>query len=194
MPFDQRDLNRGWGVTANVVLPLYSGGLYQSRLRQAADQNTADRMTIDAVERSLTKVLATLWSQRLVALNNIDAQTRQVEAAKIAFQGMRKEYTTGERSTLDVLVAEETLRDAELSLESARHDAYVTSAAILQNIGWLELKNLVETETTYRPERHLKEITPKIGVPWQGVLQHIDGIGVKAPRPIKPQSMNDRAN
>ncbi len=178
VPFDQRDLNRGLGITANVIVPLYSGGLYQSQVRQAFDQNAVDQMTVDGTRRSLTKVLATIWSERLVAQNAVEAQTRQVAAAKIAFEGMRKEYTAGERSTLDVLVAEETLRDAELSLNSAKHDVYVTGAAILQNMGLLEITNLVEIDTIYEPDRHLNEAGKGAIVPWQPILEKLDGIGM----------------
>jgi len=177
-PFDNRDLNRGLGVTASVVIPLYSNGLARSQTRQAIDQDAADAMTVDEVRRTVIKNLSTLWVQRRVALAAVDTQARQVEAAKIAFEGMRKEYTAGERSTLDVLVAEETLRDAELALVSARHDAYMAGAALLQNMGWLEIRNLVVTDDLYPATAHLHAIMPKIRVPWQTPLQKLDSTSV----------------
>ena len=76
-----------------------------------------------------------------------------------------------------MLVAEQNLRDAELALSSARHDAYVTSAAVLQNIGWLELKNIVLIDHYYNPVEHLKRAEPKITVPWQSSLRQLDGNG-----------------
>lgn len=182
VPFDKRDLNRGLGLTATVIVPLYSGGLAQSQVRQAVDQNSADQMAVDDVHRAVIKNMATLWSQRQIALNDIDADTRQIAAAQIAFEGMRKEYSAGERSTLDVLVAEETLRDAELSLISARHDAYVISAALLQNMGWLELHNLAESDY-YDAAAHIPAVTPKLGVPWQPVFQKIDALGTRKVQP-----------
>lgn len=107
-----------------------------------------------------------------------------MDASKIEFEGMRKEYSAGERSTLDVLTAEETLRDAEIALTSAKHDAYVLNAGILQNMGWLEVRNLVGGLRTYNPAAHLEQVAPKSGVPWQRHLELIDDAGPKAVRPM----------
>lgn len=159
VPFDNRDLSRGLTAMLSINVPLYSGGMARSEVRQAIDQNTADTMSVDNVRRNVVRNLSASWVQRQVAVQAVDTQTRQVEAAKIAFEGMRKEYTAGERSTLDVLVAEETLRDAELAQIAARHDDYVAKAAVLQTMGLLEMHNLAMTDNLYRPEDHLRAIS-----------------------------------
>ena len=183
-PYDPRTLNRAIDVTANVVVPLYSGGLAQSQVRQAVDENAADQMTVEDTHRTVIKTLLTLWAERHTAVSTIDAEGRRVDASKIEFEGMRKEYSAGERSTLDVLTAEETLRDAEISLVSARHDAYVLEAGILQNIGWLEMRNLVDGLRSYNPAEHLEKVAPKAGVPWQKPLEAIDDAGSANVKPI----------
>ncbi len=187
-PYDPRALGREVTVTADVVVPLYSGGLAQSEVRQAVDQNAADQMNVADVHRTLIKTLLTLWAERHTAISTIDAEGRRVDAAKIEFEGMRKEYSAGERSTLDVLTAEETLRDAEINLVSAKHDAYVLEAGILQSIGWLEMRNLVDGLRQYNPASHLEKVTPKAGVPWQKPLEAIDDAGS---RNVKPMSVSD---
>lgn len=187
-PYDPRTLNRQVAVTANVVVPLYSGGLVQSQVRQAIDQNAVDQMNVEDVRRAVAKTLLTLWAQEHTATMAIDAQSRRVEAAKLEFEGMRKEYSAGERSTLDVLTAEETLRDAEIALVSAKHDAYVLNAGILQNIGWLEMRNLVDGLRAYNPAVHLEKVMPA-GVPWQKPLEALDDSGT---RNVKPMALGTK--
>jgi outer membrane protein len=183
VPFDQRDLGHNLGVTATVVVPLYSGGMAQSAVRQAVDQHAADQQAVESARRAVTKVLATLWMERQAALRAVDSQKRRVDAAKIAFDGMRREYTANERSTLDVLISEETLRDAEISYVSAQHDAYVAGAAILQNMGWLEIHNMAPSAPGYDPVARLRTAMPKFGMPWQKAIEHLDGSGVGHLRP-----------
>ncbi len=184
-PYDPRALGRQVSATANVVVPLYSGGLIQSQVRQAVDQNAVDQMSVEDTHRTVTQTLLTLWAERHTALMTIDAESRRVAAAKVEFEGMRKEYSAGERSTLDVLTAEETLRDAEISVESAKHDAYVLGAGILQNMGWLEMRNLVDGLRPYNPAAHLEKVMPA-GVPWQKPLEALDDSGS---RTVKPMSV-----
>ena len=80
------------------------------------------------------------------------------------------------------------IRDAEINLVSAKHDAYVLEAGILQSIGWLEMRNLVDGLRQYNSASHLEKVTPKAGVPWQKPLEAIDDAGS---RNVKPMSVSD---
>lgn len=184
-PFTGHNLNKDVSLTANLIVPLYSGGVQSSQVRQALDQNYADQDSIADVHRGVLQNVAISWNQMLVARGAVEAQQRQIDAATIAFEGMRKEYSNGDRSTLDVLVAEETLRDAELALIAARHDQYVAKAAILQNMGWLEMQNLTSKPRLYLPEDHLKNLDRPVTNGLAGVLRDIDGTAVPAIRPVK---------
>jgi outer membrane protein len=184
VPYDGRDLNHDLSLTTNVVIPLYSGGMQTSQVKQALDENSADQFNIDDVHRHVIQNVSIAWRQMLIAQAGLEAQERQVAAAKIAFEGMRKEYSNGDRSTLDVLVAEETLRDAELSVASSRHDLYLSKALILQNMGWLELENLVSTPIIYDPTRNLaKRSTATEGV--ADALRHLDNTALPDIHPIR---------
>ncbi len=185
VPFTGHNLNKDVSLTANLTIPLYSGGVQSSQVRQALDQNYADQDSIEDVHRGVIQNVSIAWNQMLIAQAAVEAQQRQVAAATIAFEGMRKEYSNGDRSTLDVLIAEETLRDAELALISARHDQYVAKAAILQNMGWLELQNLVHKPRLYEPEDHLKNLDKPLTNSIAGLLRHVDGAAVPTIAPIR---------
>lgn len=113
---------------------------------------------------------------------NIARQDAQVDAAATAFRGMRIEYRAGQRSTLDVLVAEETLRDAQLARLAAQHDAYVSQALVLRYIGRLDARDIIQNIPDYDPAVHLRAIEHRGSLPWEPLIRFVDGLGVPPPR------------
>ena len=63
---------------------------------------------------------------------------RRVDAAELALKGVRAEYAFGLRSTLDILVADESLRGAQLALARSRSDTLIAQAALLRATGRLD--------------------------------------------------------
>ena len=180
-PFDRRNYDRA--VTGEAVFnaPLFTSGLDKSLIRQALDQNTSDRISIEAARRTVVQNLANAWNQMQTAKANVIAQDAQVKAAKVAFEGMHIEYRAGERSTLDVLVAEETLRDAELALISARRDDYLAGASVLRTMGRLEVRALMTGVAQYDAAKHFNEVKRAGALPWEGVIAHLDGFAEPDP-------------
>lgn len=183
-PFQQRNLDRVVGVTVNVTVPLYSGGRLRSQTRQAFENNTADRMNAESVHRGVIKSLVTSWQQWNASQQSTKLQDRAVKSAAVAYVGMGKEYRVGERSTLDVLQAEETQRNAEIALNAARHDEFVSKAAILQIMGRLEITNLAAVDHPYNPDAHLKAVAPKIGAVLSAPVKAIDGLSAGSVKPM----------
>ncbi len=184
-PFNGPNLERGTTVGLTVTVPLFAGGANSSRVRQAKDQNLSDRATIDSVRRQVFSAVQTAWQQRTVALGEIEASQRQLASAQVAFEGMQKEYSAGDRSTLDVLTAEENLVDAQLALEGAKRDAFVASASLLQATGWLGIRNLTMVNSIDHPDEDLKRVQQKIIVPLVKPLIALDGLGTTQVRPIQ---------
>lgn len=184
LPYDRRDMDREIVGEAVVSKPLFSSGLIQSGVRQSLQLNTSDRVRIEAVRREVIRAVADAWNQILTARAAAEAQEAQRKAAELAFRGMRVEYRAGERSTLDVLVAEQTLRDAELALISARHDEYVATAALLRQLGRLEARALIPAIPTYSPAENFRKVEGAGAVPWTGMVGAIDRLG----KPAAPQS------
>ncbi len=110
-----------------------------------------------------------------------------MNAAEIAFDGMRVEYRAGLRQTLEVLVAQETLTSAEVSLVAARHDAYVADALLLNSVGPLEARVLLQGQPLYQPEMSFRRNEHKGVVPWEDIPKGLDRIGAPgtpAPGPL----------
>ena len=77
-----------------------------------------------------------------MAAATITSGQLQVEAARIAFDGVQEEAKVGARTTLDVLNAEQELLDARGELVSAYRDRYVAAYNLLFSIGKLTSEHL----------------------------------------------------
>ncbi|WP_404712180.1 TolC family outer membrane protein [Sphingomonas sp. MMS24-J13] len=174
-PFNQRNRDRALTGQAILSIPIFSSGRLSSEIRQALEVNGSDRLSIEAARRTMVQNVANAWNELVTYTANIDRQSSQVDAAAIAFKGMRLEYRAGERSTLDVLVAEETLRDAELAKLSAQHDAALAAALVLRYIGRLDARDIVAGIPAYDPAAHLKKVENKGALPVERVVRALDG-------------------
>ena len=130
----------------------------RAQIGQSIELNNADRFNIEAVRRGVVQNVANFWSQMIAADKAITAHEIQIKAAETAFKGMRLEYRSGERSTLDVLIAEETLRDAELQLINSRHDLYIAKANIARQLGRLEVGIFSSQQSPYQPADHFRDV------------------------------------
>lgn len=172
----QRDLytrSVSGNVTASV--PLFAGGLTSSRVRQSVERNNADRITTEEVRRDVLQNVTQFWSQLISSRANITSSEQQVAAARIAAEGTRQEQQVGLRTTIDVLNAEQELRQAELNQVSSRRDEYVAAASVLATMGRLEARNLVPSVPQYDAARNFRKLRMTWGwVPWEEPVSILD--------------------
>ena len=71
------------------------------------------------------------WGQVEAAKAQIIATQAQVAAAETALNGVREEARVGQRTTLDVLNAQQELVNARVALVSAQRDRVVASYSLL---------------------------------------------------------------
>lgn len=195
--------NRNRSFSGQVVLnqPLFTSGLTRSLVRQAQETNTSDRSQIEVARRAMLQSVTDSWNQMVTYRGNIERQRRQVEAASLAYRGTLIEYRAGERSTLDLLIAEQILRDAELAELGARHDAYLSGALVLRYIGRLDAGDIVEALPRYDPVDHFRKVANRGALPWEPLIRLFDGVllpasgqrAIPAPAPAVEPRIADAA-
>lgn len=182
-PFSPGDYGRAVSAQAVVSQPLFTGGVNSSNIRSALEQNNADRINIEGARRQVVLGVSQAWNTMAAAKANVISDQEQVRAASVAFEGAQEEYRVGLRTTLDVLIAQQTLRDAELALVQARHDAYVAEAGLLSAMGRLEARYLVTGVDLYDPKAAFNRVKRSGATPWDGVVEALDRAGAPAARP-----------
>ncbi len=82
------------------------------------------------------------WSQLEATKAQIIAAQAQVTATEVALNGVREEARVGQRTTLDVLNAQQELVNARVSLVTAQRDRVVASFTLLSSVGRLSPQQL----------------------------------------------------
>jgi outer membrane protein len=175
VPWNQRGVDTEETATFNVTVPLFTGGLTSSRIRQAIERNNSDRITVESQRRAVLQSITNFWNELLAARANITSRDEEVRAATVTYQGMLEEQRAGLRSTLDVLIAEQDLSNARVAQVAAQHDAYVASATILSEMGRLEARNLIPSAPRYDPAANFRRLRFAWGwVPWEEPIGVVD--------------------
>ena len=122
------------------TLGLISRTRHDSSLAQLAEAGitahfeAADAGDIPALQQALHRLSAKLGGVGAVVYN-----AAGLKAADLALRGVRAEYGFGLRSTVDILIADQSYRGAQLDVARARADVLVAQAGMLRAIGGLNL-------------------------------------------------------
>ena len=111
---------RSFTAGATLSVPLFTGGLNQSRVAQALERANAAQMAIEGERRTVLQNVSSAYAQVLSTRANVTAGTEAVRAASVAAEGVRQEAQVGLRTTLDVLNQEVTLRASQTAVANAR--------------------------------------------------------------------------
>jgi outer membrane protein len=132
--------NRGGnvGVSARLSVPLFTGGIATSRVSEALGNANAARLSAVDVERQVVERVSNAWRQTQVARQAVQSTTEQVNAARIAYEGAELEQSVGLRTTLDVLIQQQELLEAELARSGADRNLQVATTALVAATGMLK--------------------------------------------------------
>jgi outer membrane protein len=131
--------------------PIYRGGALRSAIRESMANRDSARAGLHITTLSIEQEVSNAYVQLKVAQASRAAFEDQVRASRIAFQGVREEATLGQRTTLDVLDAEQELLDARANLVSAQVDETIAAYRVLAAIGDLTSGRLQLDVPKYDP-------------------------------------------
>ena len=129
-------------VGLNATVPIYQGGGAGARIReaQAIEGQTLEQAV--GTERSVVAQTRSAFAAYQATQEAISSQETAVKANELALEGARAERSVGTRTVLDVLNAEQELLNSQVSLVTARRDAYVAGFQLLNAMGQAEARDL----------------------------------------------------
>jgi len=142
----------------NLSIPIYQGGAEYSAIRLDKEVVGQQRLNADQVRDQTRASVVQAWGQLEAAKAQIEAAIRQNDAAERALTGVRNEAQAGQRTTLDVLNAEQALVNARVALIVAQHDRVVASYSLLSAVGRLSAEELHLPVTIYDPSIHYHQV------------------------------------
>jgi outer membrane protein len=152
-------------VLGQLSVPIYQGGAEYSLIRQAKETLGQRRLDLDTARDQVRQNVVQSWGLLEAAKANIEATQAQVQAAEIALNGVREEARVGQRTTLDVLNAQQELVNARVALVSAQRDRVVDSYTLLSAVGRLAPQVLGLRVPTYDAGVHYHQVRDT----WAGV-------------------------
>ena len=145
-------------AVGTLTIPIYQGGGEYSTIRQSKETLGQQRLNLDVTRDQARATVVQSWGQLDAARAQIEATTAQVNAAAIALNGVREQARAGERTTLDVLNAQQELVNARVALVTAEHDRVVASYTLLAAVGGLSLQHLGLNVSVYDPQVHYQQV------------------------------------
>ena len=148
-------------IIGKLTVPIYEGGLTYSRIRQAKETLGQTQITVDIQRDTVRAAVIQSWGQLEASKAQIIASQAQVSAAEVALNGVREEAKVGQRTTLDVLNAQQELLNARVALITAQRDRVVNSYNVLSSIGRLDSTTLALKTPAYIPAIHYEQVKDK---------------------------------
>jgi outer membrane protein len=145
-------------VVGTLTIPIYEGGQIYSLTRQAKEVAGQRRIEVDTQRDTVRAAVVSAWGGLDAAKAQIVAAQAQVQAAETALAGVREEAKVGQRTTLDVLNAQQELVLARSTLVTAQRDRVVASYAVLSAVGRLSAETLKLKAAVYDARKHYDQV------------------------------------
>ena len=148
-------------VMGQITIPIYQGGAEYAATRQAKESLSQQELQTDSERDQVRAAVVTAWGANQAAVGVVRAARAAVSANEVALAGVREEAKVGQRTTLDVLNAQQALLNARVQLVSAEHDEVVNSYSLLSSVGRLNIPTLGLAVAEYDPRVHFDQVKSK---------------------------------
>src|SRR3954471_2228402 len=99
-------------ILGQVNVPIYDGGTAAAQTRQAKEIASQSRLVLEQIRNQTRTAVVSAWVANEGTKTALKAAESEVRAADIALQGVRREAQGGQRTTIDVLNAQQDLTNA----------------------------------------------------------------------------------
>ena len=148
-------------IVGQINIPIYQGGAEYATTRQAKESLSQQELQTDSQRNQVRAAVVAAWGLNQASVGVVRAAKAAVAANEVALTGVREEAKVGQRTTLDVLNAQQALLTARSQLVSAEHDQVVNSYSLLSAIGRLNIPTLGLVVAEYDPRVHFDQVKSK---------------------------------
>jgi outer membrane protein len=148
-------------ILGQINIPIYQGGAEYASTRQAKESLSQQEIQTDSLRNQVRQAVVAAWGLNEAAVGVVRAARAGVSANEVALTGVREEAKVGQRTTLDVLNAQQALLQARTTLVQAEHDQVVDSYSLLSAVGRLNIPTLGLAVAEYDPRVHFDQVKSK---------------------------------
>ena len=128
------------GLTLNV--PIFSGGLTQSQVRQSIYNRDAAQDSMEIERRQVKASTLNYYRSVLAGISQVQSGKAAVESAQKALDATRAGFNVSTQTMVNVLLAIQTLTQAESTYSQARHQLVLDRLLLRQSAGTASLDDL----------------------------------------------------
>jgi outer membrane protein len=148
-------------IMGNINIPIYQGGAEYATTRQAKESLSQQEIQTDSLRNQVRQAVVAAWGLNVASVGVVRAARAAVSANEVALTGVREEAKVGQRTTLDVLNAQQALLQSRTTLVQAEHDQVVNSYQLLSAVGRLNVPTLGLNVAEYDPRVHFDQVKNK---------------------------------
>jgi outer membrane protein len=128
------------GLTLNV--PIFSGGLTQSQVREAIYQRDGANDALELQRRQITQQTLNYYRSVIAGISQVESSKASVDSSQKALEATKAGYEVGTQTMTDVLLAIQTLTQSEGDYSQARHQFILNKLLLQQSAGSADIKDI----------------------------------------------------
>lgn len=148
-------------VGLQLNAPIYDGGVTYSDIRAAKEKLAEAQSQYDQQDLQVRASVEASWAAYTNSRTAISAARAEVQQSEKALAGVREEARLGQRTTQDVLYAQQYLVNARVLLVNAQADAVIAAYSLLASEGRLSAEVLGLAVKAYSPITHYEKVKDK---------------------------------
>lgn len=117
-------VNSKWDATLTLTIPIFSGGITQSRVREAASQYKAAEVAATRIQNELRDEIQNLYTTLKSSIEEVKSLETAVDLAQKSYNQVSRDYRLGLTTHLEVLQSLKNLQDSHRQLDDARYRHY----------------------------------------------------------------------
>jgi outer membrane protein len=129
-------------IGIQLTIPIYSGGMVSSQVRQAVYQHRAAKERLERVARQTEHDARDAYLGVLSEISRVKALHRAVESNLIALRATESGYEAGTRTAVDVLQSRQQWIQAQTDYSHSRYDYMLNVIKLQQAAGTLSEQSL----------------------------------------------------
>ena len=139
-PTGSQSRGPSFGVTLSV--PIFSGGLTQSRVRQAIAQRDVAQEQLEQQKRGLVRSTRNAYQTLVAGISEVEARRAALVSAQSAYEASQVGLEVGTRTVIDVLINQQNLFDAQRQYALAKYNFLQNRLLLEQAAGTLDVQDV----------------------------------------------------
>jgi len=134
------------GFSLNLSVPIFNGGLNGSRIDQSVYRHRAALESLERVARQTERLTRDAYLGVTSEISRVQATRQALSSARLALEATQAGFDVGQRTGVDVVNAQNTVRRAETTYAGARYEYLLNLLRLKQAAGSLSEADLAEVD------------------------------------------------